>query len=413
MAKTFVEGIKTPFKSMVKMFEVTDKNGAKKKFSYLHWALALALADRPSQEIVTSDGAVSIEVFGGCVVGVSQALPNGGMQTTWLPVLNGANQPVPEGKVTSRDLGDTLNRCRAKAAAMVNGVGLSLYAHGLDDTVVFINSLGVKPTDDLSTATPRISSSPEKNGDFIDWAYSLAAARLTDPNFRWEVLFYEVMDSSTGEVGKKPYFRMGKGWGVAVQVWYRDATRSVDRVHTEVLPIMGFREVDTRNGLKKLDHQPLENPNAHDWNRSVMRCLVKAIAYASGYGLSVYAKAEVDQLHVDPLQRKAANDEQTPAGEAPAAKSPPAVDDPALKADLIKQVSAILKSDGKSPSDLLKWLSYPDATDLSVATVAELQRGLRGLRPPEAPSQQPAKAARAAAPARPPVAKAAGGEAFL
>lgn len=369
MSKTFIEGIKTPVARSVSSYSVNTKDGPK-TYNYLPWALSLALADRPPQEVVEHDGAMYVPVFGGCVVGIRQKIGGTGRdQVTWLPVLNGSNQAMPEARVTARDLGDTINRCRAKAAAMVNGVGLSLYSKGEANTVTFIKSLNVVPDTDLARATPPISSSEEKNGDFIDWPHALAAARLTDPEFHWEVVFKDVIDKTTGEVSSRPYFRFGIGYGVAVRVTYKGIT------HTELLPIMGFAIVKLKSGEeKRLDHQPLPNPDCHDWNRTVMRCLTKAISVSSGYGLNVYAKADVDELNVEPLQRKEAAAEP----EAP-------VDDAVMKGALISDVEKALAASGRTAGDMLAWLGYKDSNnDLNVVSVPDLQKALQALSRPKA-----------------------------
>lgn len=379
MSKSFIEGVKTPFGSMVKVLEVNTKEG-KKEFGYLPWALAFAFADRPHQETIWANGSMGIPVFGGTVVGIKQFLPDGAEQVTWLPVLNGANQAMPEARITSRDLGDTLNRCRAKAIAMVSGVGLSLYANGETNTLAFLKALGVKPDSDLSRVEPVVSSSPKKSGVYVDWTHALAAARITDPTFRWSVLFHDVIDTSTGEIGSRPYFKMGSGWGVDVEVVYKGEKR------TEALPIMGFVEVETKlNGKKMLDHQPLSNPNCHDWNRAVMRCLAKAIAMASGYALNLYAKSEVDSLHVDPLQRKSA--EEGASGAEGDEQGGQAVDgassvDPREYQAVLEQVRAALAAAGRPASGVLAWLGHKDTDDLSVASMDELQRALQALSPP-------------------------------
>lgn len=405
MSKSFIEGVKTPFGSMVKVLEVNTKEG-KKQFGYLPWALAFAFADRPRQETIWMNGNMGIPVFGGTVVGIKQFLPNGAEQVTWLPVLNGANQAMPEARITSRDLGDTLNRCRAKAIAMVGGVGLSLYAKGETNTLAFLKTLGVKPDSDLSRVEPVVSSSPQKNGTYIDWTHALAAARITDASFQWSVLFHDVIDTSTGEILKRPYFKMGTGWGVDVQVVYKGVT------HTEPLPIMGFVEVETKHdGKKMLDHQPLLNPNCHDWNRAVMRCLAKAIAMASGYGLNLYAKSEVDSLHVDPLQRKSA--EEGASGAAGDEQGGQAVEgassvDPREYQAVLEQVRAALAAAGRPAAGVLAWLGYKDTDDLSVASMEELQRALRALSPPK-PATTAGRAPTSAAPPK----QVAAGAAFL
>ena len=377
MSKVFLDGIKTPFESLVKKIRVSTKEGAK-EFPYLPWATALALADRPAQKIVPSADGLFHEVFGGGVVGISQMLGET-EQVTWLPILNGANQAMPIARITSRDVSDTLNRCRAKAVAMVSGVSLSLYANGEANTVKFLNDLAITPESDLSRVDPVVCRSDKKNGAYVDWTHALAAVRISDPSFTWSVTSSSVVNTTTGEISTKPYVRLGTGWGVMVEVSYKGLT------HTELLPIMGFREVSTKNGQKMLDHQPLENPNCHDWNRSVMRCLVKAIAVVTGYGLSVYAKGQLADLHVEPLQRK-------PVADAAEVASPesasPEKDDPARHADLVAKVRESLTKREREAGQLLAWLGYKDAKTIEEVSSDDLERGLLALN-----GQQPEAAA--------------------
>lgn len=322
-SKTFIEGVKTPIKGLV-----TEADG----LSYLPWATAVALAGRPEMVV---EWPPHLSFFGGAVVCVRQ-----GAQKTFLPVLDGQNRPIPSDRVTSRDLSDTINRCRAKSAAMVNGVGLSLYAGYGEDVVGFLRALGVKPDSDLSSVEPLTSTKGGKSGaTYVDWASSLAAARITDPDFHWEVVFNDVPDPDTGEIRSLPFFPAPIGFLVAVSVTYKGMH------HTEFLPIMGVTEVQTRNGLKKMDHQPLTQPNVFDWNRSVMRCLAKAIAVVSGYGLSVYAKEDVERLQVQPLKKGAEPSRQAAASE--------------VNIDRQAMIDAIedgLRAASKTTDALLRWL---------------------------------------------------------
>jgi hypothetical protein len=56
----------------------------------------------------------------------------------------------------------------------------------------------------------------------------------------------------------------------------------------------------TSKGMKKMDHQPLTKPTTHDWNSAVMRCMTRAVAVVTGYGLSVYAREDVESLLREP-----------------------------------------------------------------------------------------------------------------
>ncbi|RME56525.1 DUF1071 domain-containing protein [Candidatus Parcubacteria bacterium] len=233
-----------------------------------------------------------------------------------LPIQDSRNQPVTT--PTSRDIGDSINRCRAKAVAMVNGVGLSLYAGYGDNVVGFIKALGVKPdTEDLSSVQPLLS---QKGGryakPYLSWAAALAAMRITDPDSYWELEYSEFTDPETGEIVKAPVFRAGSGWMVGVTIHWRGIS------HTEWLPVMGVREVMTKNGPKKLDHQPITDPNINEWNTAVMRCLAKGIAIATGYGISVYAKEDIESLKAEVIGGPA-QQQPKPVVESPVTTAPP------------------------------------------------------------------------------------------
>jgi hypothetical protein len=276
--KSFTDGLQTPIKGLVETL-----NGA----SYLSWATAVALAGRPSLTVRTWGGTPALRMFGGAVVAVEAE--NG--QLTWLPVLDARNRPVPS--PTARDVSDSVNRCRAKAVAMVHGVGLCLYS-GEQDPAGWIKKLGVKPGDDLAKV-PAITST--KGGSagaaYVDWATALAAAKIADPDFRWSIVEHEVPDAN-GVIHVMPAMPIAVGgaggYMVAVSVTYRG------REHVEWLPIMGIAEVQTPRGPRKMDHQTLLKPDVFDWNKAVMRCLAKAIAVASGYGISTYAGEDIEAL---------------------------------------------------------------------------------------------------------------------
>jgi len=277
----FIEGIKTKFDNLV-----CEADG----LEYVSWPLVLSLAGRPAQQVVRFPEGFALRVFNGAVVAVDMALESGQVQRTWLPVLNAQNKPIPFTQLTSRDVSDTINRCRAKAAAMVLGVTLPLYA-GEKSAAKFLKELGIKPDTDLAGISPLEEIKPGKaKTPYVSWAAALAAARITDPDFHWEVIQEERLDPETGELADFPALQAGNTWLVGVKVTYKGIC------HTEYLPIMGTVEV---NG-KKRDHIPLVNPGADDWNRAVMRCLTKAIAVATGYGLSTYAGEDI--ANMQPVQ---------------------------------------------------------------------------------------------------------------
>lgn len=260
-AKSFAANIKLDTSSKVE--KVESKDGA---LSYLGWANALALAGFPVIKPVLFDGQIYLKMMGGGLVAVDI-----GSQRTWLPVMDGNNDPIPADKITSRDINDSLQRCKVKAIAMVTGVGLSLYA-GMDGNGPgFSEALGVTVDHDLRQAKA-VSRSLQNKTEYLDWVFALAAAKVSDTDFSWRV----------EEFAGQPYLTLNDTFMVAVEVSYKGAS------HVEYLPIMDVRDI----GNGETRHAPLTEPNVFDWNRSIMRCLSRAIAVATGYGLSLYADAQ-------------------------------------------------------------------------------------------------------------------------
>jgi hypothetical protein len=251
---------------------------------YIPWARALALAGNPVQEVILHPQTGPLHpIFGGGAVAIRQ-----GNHETWLPVTDARNQPIPFGAITARDVGDALNRARARSVALVNGLGLGLYV-GQPNGTEFVRALGVtSATEDLSSVEPltdekRDEKRPEWRGPvYLPWAPALAAASITDPEFRWSFVWFDTPDEN-GVIGRQPYVRLPKGYLVAVDLAWKGQT------HREYLPIMGVLETQTKRGLKRLDHRTVLEPTVTDWHRAVMRCLAKGIAILTGYGRSVYA----------------------------------------------------------------------------------------------------------------------------
>ena len=241
--------------------------------SYLGWASALALAGRPPLTVATFAGRPVLPLFGGVLVAVDTPLPNGEQQRTWLPILDGRNEAIPLTHVSGRDVSDTIQRCRAKTVAMVAGVGLSVYSTHGGKGQAFVKELGVSAGSDLAAVPPLVRTRRAGSSDiaYIDWQSALAAARITDDNFHWAVGIFDTTDKSGAAMEAVPVCRVGSSWFVRVDVTYKNT------MHSEWLPIMtGGNKAAT-------------SPDVGDWNTAVMRCLTKAIAVVSGYGLTVYA----------------------------------------------------------------------------------------------------------------------------
>jgi hypothetical protein len=360
----FLHGIKESIKGLT-----ADVDG----LSYIPWATAIAKAGRPEQRVALSLG--YMRIFGGAVVAIEQPVGDDRWQRTWLPVLDTKNRPVPVDALKARDLGDAINRCRAKSVAMVNGVALSLYAGYGEDNGKLLKDLGVRPDSDLTAVEPLTSQKAGKTAaSYVDWAAALAAARITDPNFHWEVEMFDGV-SPEGEIHREPYLALPHGYMVAVSVTYK-AKR-----HTEYLPIMGVVEVSTKNGPRKMDHQTLEAPNAFDWNRSILRDLTKAIAVVSGYGLSVYAGEDIEVLQSRPIGGKT-KDAATPPAATPAqqeAQPPAASEASEARTAMVEAVRQALLQSNRQQGALMTWLGQPADTLIEALSDELLEKAHKAL----------------------------------
>lgn len=314
-----------------------SKNG----MSYLSWAVAVGLADNPEHAPSLFDGQPYLPLFGGALVAVDMM-----GQRVWLPILNERNSPIASSNLTSRDISDTIQRCRAKAVAMTAGVGMSVYAGFDGDGAKFVGELGINPESDLAKVKAITSNKGGgSNAAYLDWASAVAAAKTADSGFLWKVGMYPAVDTETGEVKEMPYIKTVDTYMVSVEVNYKGKT------HTEWLPIMGVLPVKTKNGEKKMDHQPLINPNVFDWNRSIMRCLAKAISVVTGYGLSIYAKEDLLKLEDGTPQDAAAPD--------------------------LTEVRKLLKATGKDEAAMCAWLGVKSLEDADKEAITKAETTLR------------------------------------
>lgn len=335
-----------------------NRNG----MAYLGWAAAIGLAGNPEHAPAMFGDQPYLPVFGGAVVAVDML-----GQRIWLPILDERNGPIAVGNINSRDVSDTIQRCRAKAVAMTAGVGMSLYAGFDGDASKFIAELGIDPESDLAK-TKAISSKKggSSSAEYLDWASALAAAKTTDETFSWKVGMYPAVDTESGEIVEKPYLKTVDTYLVSVEVTYKG------KAHTEWLPIMGVLPVKTKNGTKKMDHQPLITPNVFDWNRSIMRCLAKAISVVTGYGLSIYAKEDI--------------------------MNPDGIKPEDVEAPDLTEVRKLLKEANKDEAAMCAWLGVKSLEEADLEAITKAENTLRkalGMPPvkkEDAPAKEPTKA---------------------
>ncbi|MCP3681569.1 MAG: DUF1071 domain-containing protein [bacterium] len=108
----------------------------------------------------------------------------------------------------------------------------------------------------------------EKKGRFsyLSWPYAVAEFRKACPNGTWTIADFDY---------GKPYCKTDAGCFVEVAVCPDMEIPAIS--FTQVHPVL-----DNKN-------QTVQDPNAFQINTSIQRCLVKAIALATGIGLHIYA----------------------------------------------------------------------------------------------------------------------------
>lgn len=363
-------------------------------FSYLPWALALSMAGRPAHEVATfkvgGQDSNARKLFGGAAVAVDMDLGDGtdAKQRIYLPVLDLKNNPIEWSSVNGRDISDTISRCVARSVAMVHGYGLSLYSLTDGDGQAYVDALCVTPeTADLSQVQElrdikefkdRKTGKVRRSQQYLGWHAALAACRITDPGFRWEIVECEAANPATGEIISVPAMRAaGKGWLVGVRIFYKGRTQ------TQWLPIMGVEQVQTKNGPKPMEHQPIDNPSVFDWHSAVMRCLAKGIAITTGYGIACYAgehaapgaqespdDALLDEPPAQPEQQTRSSNGNGRSGQSDGSKSSPD------RAALISQITVLIKDTATEKSKFTNWLGVES---LAQADVSVLERGLQAL----------------------------------
>lgn len=344
--------------------------------TYLPWAIAATLAGRPAvKTALASNGQVIHHIFGGAAVAVDMDVSDGvKSQRTWLPILNPRNQPIPFESITARSAHDALQRVRTKALAIVRGVGASIYTGFGGDAKKFVQTIGLTPESDLARANYLVSEKRDKTGrvisTYLDWAVALAAARITDPDFFWEVGMH--IDPETGDMNT-PYMKVNNTFMVSVNLTYKGCE------HTEYLPIMGVMNVETKRGVKPMEHQPLTDPTVSDWNRAVMRCLAKGIATQTGYGLSLYSKEDLSALVESEQEEQTAppppasfgnNTSQAQASEKPLTVASASVPTEARAQKTanysvqIAEIRRLLQANGKQEIGLCNWLGIKNLEEI-------------------------------------------------
>lgn len=271
------------FGATIDASEIASKGG----LSYIAAATAMRLSGRPEATFVEFNGKPFLEMLGGSLVAVDLKIPGTEKsQRMYLPVMDRDNTTLAFGKTTLTDINNSRQRCLVKAIAAVYGDGMSIFMGHDGDGAKAIKALGVNPDSDLASVTPVISTLKDGGAPYIEWNVGLAACRITDSTFSWDVVMWDGL----------PFRNILGGLMVDVDTVYDGFTQRLS------LPIMDSA------------HNPMgpDKATVFDWNKTVMRALTKCIAFNTGYGLGVYA----DEFGKDDSEAKKAR-KSTPAKESP------------------------------------------------------------------------------------------------
>jgi len=114
----------------------------------------------------------------------------------------------------------------------------------------------------------------EKKGKFsyLSWVYAVKEYRKAFPHGTWDII---------KDANGQPYFSSEAGCFVEVRVTPDVGATLIN--FTQIHPVLDHR------------NQSITKPNAFQVNTSIQRCLVKAIAIATGIGLHIYAGEDLPE----------------------------------------------------------------------------------------------------------------------
>ncbi len=137
----------------------------------------------------------------------------------------------------------------------------------------------MKTFDELSKID--VSGKMEKKGKFsyLSWPFAVSEFRKNCPNGTWATIKHN----------GSPVLTTDQGHFVEVEVTPDMETPGIK--FSQIHPIL-----DSNN-------KPVQSPNAFQVNTSIQRCLVKAIAIATGIGLFIYAGEDLPE-HEEPATPK-------------------------------------------------------------------------------------------------------------
>jgi len=240
---------------------------------------------------MSTDGGLLFSPFGGdaaidAYIGRFVVVRHG-RQEVIMPVLNqGEINELPN----VSDVNTAIARAHAKACAIQNGIGIGLWLDGAGAPAKVLRELGVGPGSDLSKIAP-ITNKTGAGFTYVPWAAAWIAAKIVHPGL-WFRAEHKAM-------------RIGNTYGVVVHLGAESNGPDFGiSERTFFYPVMG--QATDENGVAGM--MALVNPDVRDFNRTVARCVARAIALTTGYGISVYADESISSLHVDLIKRKSENE---------------------------------------------------------------------------------------------------------
>lgn len=242
----------------------------KSKFDYLAYALGIEIARKKGYDTryeVVKNPLSELTVFGnpeqGYMVLVNTTVGDKTLPM-WLPVADNKNNAIKQPNVAN--INKAIMRCVAKGLACF-GVGAHVY-EGYSNPCVMPK---VANPDFVSLSAIDVTPYVEKTysgAEYLQWMKAIHLLLVNYPEASWEI----VPCSANGELWETTPF----GTMVTVSV----------KLSEDSLPYVVQRPVlNSKNGADM-------NADVCAINTAIMRCLTKAISFATGIGISLYAGEE-------------------------------------------------------------------------------------------------------------------------
>jgi len=137
--------------------------------------------------------------------------------------------------------------------------------------------MATKKLDFATTEKIDVTQHIEKKGNFsyLSWPFAVSELRKAYPEGYWRV---QSQDNGS------PCILSEVGAFVSVTVYLHKECPGFTQIH----PVLNYK------------NKPILIPNPYEINTSIQRCLVKAIALATGIGLHIYAGEDLPPVEAEP-----------------------------------------------------------------------------------------------------------------